>query len=86
LRSPSLPPITGSTSALLAFPNEEILRWALLPAYLEKAQAILDGTISTRPWAYYPVIFSDGTAFAFWGMDWLNQRSQPLLHRDDPLS
>jgi hypothetical protein len=58
----------------------------LLAAYPEKAQAIIDGTISTRPWAYYPVIFSDGTAFAFWGADSLYHRSQLLLHRDDPLS
>jgi hypothetical protein len=67
--------------------DEEILRWALLTAYPEHGQVILDGRISTDPRHYYPVIFSDGFAKAFWGEEnWLYHRNQLLLHRDDPLS
>jgi hypothetical protein len=47
--------------------REEILRWALLTAYPEHWQVILDGKVSTNPWHYIPLIYSRRFTKAFWG-------------------
>jgi hypothetical protein len=70
-----------------AMTDEEILRWALLTAYPQHWQVILDGTISTNPWHYYPLIFSHSCAKAFWGeQNWEEQHWQLVRHQDDPLA
>jgi hypothetical protein len=45
--------------------DEDILRWALLTAYPERWQALLDGRISTNPRDYIPLIYSKHFAKAF---------------------
>ena len=66
--------------------DEDILRWALLTAYPEHWQVILDGTVSTNPWHYIPLIYSKSFAKAFWGEDWEYHRWQLIRHSDGPLS
>ena len=60
--------------------REDILRWALLTAYPEHWQVLLDGKISTNPRDYIPLIYSKHFAKAFWGEDWEEHRWQLLCH------
>jgi hypothetical protein len=45
--------------------REDILRWALLTAYPEHWQVLLDAPLSTKPHAYIPLIYSKHFAKAF---------------------
>jgi hypothetical protein len=69
-----------------AMTKDEILRWALLTAYLEHWQVILDGKVSTNPWHYIPLIYSRHFAKAFWREDWEEHHRQLLWHRDGLLA
>jgi hypothetical protein len=62
--------------------HEDILRWALLTAYPEYWQVLLDAPLSTDPRDYLPLISSKSFAKAFWGEDWEEHRWQPLCHSD----
>jgi hypothetical protein len=61
--------------------DEEILRWALLTAYPQRWQVIIDGRISTNPRDYLPLITSRNFAKAFFGEDWAYYRARLLRHR-----
>jgi hypothetical protein len=66
--------------------REEILRWALLTAYPEHWQVILDAPLSTKPHAYLPLIYSHHFARAFWGDGWEEHHWQLLWHKNGPLA
>jgi hypothetical protein len=65
--------------------REEILRRSLLRAYPKHWQVILDGTVSTNPRDYLPLIYSKDFARAFWGENWEYHYGE-LLHRSDKLA
>jgi hypothetical protein len=67
-------------------PREEILRWALLTAYPEHWQVLLDGTISTKPHHCIPLIYRYHFAKAFWGEGWEYHHGRLIRHRDGPLA
>jgi hypothetical protein len=69
-----------------AMSREEILRWALLTAYPEYWQVILDGKVSTNPWHYTPLIYSRYFAKAFCGDDREYHHGPLIWHSDDPLA
>jgi hypothetical protein len=66
--------------------REEILRRSLLRAYPEHEEVLRDGTLSTTPHHYIPLIYSRHFARAFWGEDWEEHHWQLLWHKRGPLA